>query len=89
MCKRDHDISRRRFLKLATCATVLLPVALIATDRVFAQSKAPKSAVQYQDSPKEGQKCGDCQYFTAPGSCQLVEGSISPSGWCSLFTGKK
>ncbi|WOX06356.1 high-potential iron-sulfur protein [Microbulbifer pacificus] len=89
MCKRDQDYSRRKFLKLATCATLLLPVTLIATDRALAQSKAPKSSVQYQDSPKDGQKCGDCQFFTAPDGCQVVEGPISPDGWCSLFSGKK
>lgn len=88
MSQNRRNISRRKFLKLGGGAAVLLPLALIATDRAVAQGKASKEAVQYQESPKNGQKCGDCQFFTSPDACQVVEGKISPNGWCSLFVKK-
>jgi hypothetical protein len=44
--------------------------------------------VKYQDSPKDGQKCSDCLYFQAPSGCGVVDGTISPNGWCSLYNKK-
>lgn len=88
MNRHERNISRRRFLKLGGSTVALLPLALIATDRSAAQGKASKEAVQYQDSPKNGEKCVDCQFFTAPDGCTVVEGKISPQGWCSLFVKK-
>lgn len=32
--------------------------------------------------------CAKCQFFVAGGSCQKVQGSISPDGWCKLFEAK-
>ncbi|MCX2780881.1 high-potential iron-sulfur protein [Microbulbifer thermotolerans] len=83
-----QKISRRQFLKLSGCSLALLPAALIATDRAVAQTKAKKEVVQYQDTPKNGQKCVDCILFEAPEACKVVEGKISPDGWCSLFAPK-
>lgn len=59
-----------------------------------AANKVPQKDAQYQATPKNGQKCDACQYYiagaqpSAPGTCQLVEGSISPNGWCALFAKK-
>lgn len=51
--------------------------------------KAAQANVQYQTSPKGEQKCGQCQHFIAESNtCKLVEGQISPEGWCSLWTKK-
>lgn len=50
-------------------------------------SKAPQASVQYQTQPKGEQKCNECMHFIAESnSCKLVEGEISPDGWCSLWT---
>lgn len=53
---------------------------------------APKLAqanVQYQPLPKGEQNCGNCTNFIAESNtCKLVEGTISPQGWCSLWTKK-
>lgn len=54
-----------------------------------AAGKASQASVQYQPQPKGEQKCGLCQHFIAgSNSCMLVDGSISPEGWCKLFTKK-
>jgi hypothetical protein len=45
-------------------------------------------AVTYQPSPKDGHQCDGCTLFQAPDSCQVVDGTISPTGWCKLWVKK-
>jgi hypothetical protein len=81
-------LSRRSMLR---CAALLaggtLAAGVIQVKPAYAQ-KAGKEAVKYQDSPKDGQMCSACLYFQAPGSCAVVDGAISPKGWCSLYNKK-
>lgn len=54
-----------------------------------ASAKAAQASVQYQAQPKGEQKCADCQHFiAASNTCAVVDGQISPEGWCSLWTRK-
>lgn len=53
-----------------------------------ATPKKTKAQAKYQDTPNGKQKCSACAHFVAPKSCKLVEGDISPDGWCMLFTPK-
>ncbi|HTJ26900.1 MAG TPA: high-potential iron-sulfur protein [Candidatus Limnocylindria bacterium] len=59
-----------------------------------AAGTAPKSQYKYQDKPNDGHQCSGCQLFipgsspTAKGTCQLVAGDISPTGWCTAWTAK-
>lgn len=51
-----------------------------------AASKATQASVQYQGQPKNDQMCSQCRNFIAETkTCKVVEGSISPDGWCSLW----
>jgi hypothetical protein len=52
--------------------------------RFLAASAA--AAARYQDHPKENESCGSCPYFVFPKSCVLVEGEISATGWCPIYT---
>lgn len=54
-----------------------------------AQQKVPKEPVQYQYSPKDGQQCSGCIHFVSPNACKLVQGEISPQGWCTLYAPKQ
>lgn len=51
-----------------------------------------KSALDYQETPNDGEQCSSCQYYIEDknddgmGACTLVEGNIDPEGWCSSFT---
>jgi hypothetical protein len=88
----DKKISRRRLLKGAAVVTgAALASAFVGRARA---AKSTKAAVKYQDKPKGDQKCSDCKFFvpgktpTADGTCQVVEGSISPQGWCTAYTKK-
>ena len=50
------------------------------------QKKLTQAAARYQDRPKGNEVCAGCPYFIFPRSCVLVEGDISPSGWCPIYT---
>ena len=54
-----------------------------------AQAKMTVKAAAYQDTPKADQKCSGCILFKAPDSCTLVDGSISPDGWCRFYSKKR
>jgi hypothetical protein len=82
----DADALSRRAL-LSGAAFVAGAAALIPL-RARAQQKVAQAAVQYQTSPKNNQQCSGCSHFQAPSSCQLVDGTISPNGWCALFQAK-
>jgi hypothetical protein len=48
--------------------------------------KVSQASVQYQTQPKGDQKCANCMHFIAESNtCKLVEGDISPEGWCTLW----
>ena len=52
-------------------------------------AKVSQASVQYQPQPKDGKTCADCVHFIAESStCKLVEGDISPAGWCALWAQK-
>jgi hypothetical protein len=79
---------------------VALPVAAVALgatrESASADATVEQSDAQYQIHPKDQQQCSGCQSFipakTDPtksdGSCHLVKGSISPLGWCHLYSPK-
>lgn len=52
-------------------------------------AKVSQASVQYQSQPKGDQKCSECLHFIAESNtCKLVEGQISPDGWCALWAQK-
>ena len=48
----------------------------------------PQTAVSYQATPKDGAKCSACVNFVEPNACKIVDGKISPEGWCVAFAPK-
>ncbi len=47
--------------------------------------KMSQAEAKYQDTPRGGLSCVGCTFFRRPASCQVVEGTVSPNGWCRLF----
>ena len=47
-----------------------------------------QTGVAYQTTPKGDQQCSNCSLFQAPSACTLVDGTISPSGWCKFWVKK-
>ena len=65
------------------------PAATVTENAPAAANKVKKEAVQYQEQPKGDQKCSLCLHFQPESNrCQLVEGQISPDGWCILWVKK-
>ncbi len=81
--------SRRSLLKSAVALTgVATCAALVPSRNAQAQAKASKAAMKYQDHPNGDQKCSNCMQFVAPTSCKVVDGSISPNGYCIAWVKK-
>lgn len=77
-----YNHPRRRVLRslfAAGCALCLPQVSLARGGQMR------KDQAQYQDKPKGDQKCIGCMHFIEPNSCHIVEGDISPDGWCKLW----
>lgn len=112
---KPRQFSRRAWLKGCAYVTGIGALSLLGGRLVLAdgtQKKAAKSAVQYQDYPKDGKVCATCKFFIRPagmgggmmgggmgpgmmggpmggmmsGTCQVVEGEVSPRGYCILYT---
>jgi hypothetical protein len=84
------DHLRRRALRqgVRIVGAAITAAAIGASDSALA--KASKSEVTYQDHPHDGKQCRDCKSFIAASGqgeagCALVDGAISPGGWCTLF----
>ncbi|MBJ7534135.1 high potential iron sulfur protein [Rhodomicrobium vannielii ATCC 17100] len=82
--------TRREVLKFGAYALGALGAAGFVAGSAEAQvaKKAAQSAVGYQGSPNGAKQCSACQHFQAPSSCRVVEGSISPNGYCKIFSKK-
>ena len=54
-----------------------------------------KNALQYQNQPKNGNRCAGCAFYIKDkngdnqGACTKVKGKISPDGWCASYSPNK
>jgi len=80
----------RRAILLRSVGYAAGAAALIAPVRQAKAAKMPQTspAVVYQNTPKDSHQCDGCLLFQAPNACQVVDGTISPSGWCKLWAKK-
>jgi hypothetical protein len=80
----EANAPRRGLLRgaLAVFASALTRSALSPAQ---AQQKMSKQEAEYQDSPKDIRMCATCTLFEPPKSCKVVEGDVSPNGWCKAF----
>jgi len=84
--------SRRALVKGAALLAGMAIIPFFASRASAA--KLGKTDVKYQDQPKAGKDCDDCIQFIAgasakaPGTCKVVDGEISPHGYCLAFTPK-
>lgn len=86
--KREADmdgISRRAWLGGAAMVVGVGATCMMATS---AAAKTSQKDAKYQDKPQGSDKCSGCTQFQAPDACQVVDGKISPEGWCQLFAKK-
>ena len=85
MTKYDNEATRRQILR----AGLAVVGGAVAVSGAQAQDKIAPAMVQYQETPKDGNKCSTCVNFEAPAACKIVSGKISPNGYCIAFNAKK
>jgi hypothetical protein len=73
---------RRRSVLQATLAGAAV---VLCISRTMAQQKMSQTDAAYQERPKNGLTCAACALFRLPRSCEVVQGDISPNGWCKFF----
>jgi hypothetical protein len=83
-CLTQTPRSKRDFMR---SALIGVAAAISLPTRLFGASgdKLSKQQAEYQDSPKGIQMCATCTLFIAPRSCKVVEGDVSPDGWCKSY----
>ncbi len=83
-------VSRRQMLRGTAIATgaATLAAATLSAPGARAQTKISQAQAGYQDTPKGDQSCANCAPFEPPSSCKVVDGTISPSGWCKIYQKK-
>lgn len=88
----QNKFSRRKVMKF-----MVLGAAVPIVNTLISQAqaaKASKGSMQYRDEPNGEEQCSNCMQFIpgktpeASGECKVVEGSISPQGWCIAYAKK-
>ncbi len=92
MNKSSKGLTRGQFVGRA----VALPAfaALMASAAAPAQAKGSQAQFKYQSKPNGSKKCSNCTFYipgksaTANGTCKIVDGTISPNGYCIAYSAK-
>ena len=92
MGEMSTPLSRGAFVQ----GLIVLPAlaGLLAAPAFADASKASPSSMHYQTTPNGDMRCSLCKFFIpaqdakSDGSCQIVDGSISPNGYCIGFSAK-
>jgi hypothetical protein len=92
MNEPQNPFSRRSFLG----SIVVLPAlaSALAAPAVADGPKASKDSMHYQSTPNDGNQCSGCNFFIpgsdakSDGTCKIVDGSISPNGYCMAYNAK-
>lgn len=84
---------RRIALKQISIALVGAPLLAAGGNALAAKNAGLRTALKYQDTPKDGKQCTGCLQFVAgkaakdPGTCKIMPGDteIAPAGWCTAW----
>jgi hypothetical protein len=86
--KDNRNGVSRRVVITGTAVAVGAAATGVAAKRASAQQKISQADAKYQDHPNNNQECDGCIQFQAPNACKIVDGNISPKGWCQFFGAK-
>lgn len=84
----ERRISRRDILNITAVGGIALAAASLPTNASAAPKKFTQQQAKYQAVPKNGQRCQICALWQSPTACQVVDGKVSPAGWCILYQPK-
>ena len=88
MDTNPSSLSRRGLLLAAAAGGgALIITALVAPTP--ASAKVAQRSVNYRGAPNGQARCSNCTLWQPPAACKVVEGVISPNGWCSIYALKK
>jgi High potential iron-sulfur protein len=76
--------SKRNFMRLAV-AGLFGPALRPWQAHAQTAAKMSKQQADYQDDPKGIQSCATCSLFEEPDKCRVVDGKVSPDGWCKAY----
>jgi hypothetical protein len=80
------NFSRRSLLRnIGIGGTALAGATMTSVRESVAAGKIPKGQARYQANPNDGRQCAGCTHFTAPSTCDVVDGDVSPQGWCQFY----
>jgi hypothetical protein len=85
---QNGSMSRRVLLKSAVVLAGAACAGVGVQREARAQGKVSQAAMKYQDHPNGAEKCSNCLQFVPPDACKIVEGKISPNGYCIAWTKK-
>jgi anaerobic selenocysteine-containing dehydrogenase len=87
--RSDGSVSRRDFLNIAAVGGgTLIVVGMAGSASAAPKKKFSQQQAHYQPVPKSGQRCQTCALWQSPTSCEVVDGQVSPAGWCMLYQAK-
>jgi hypothetical protein len=89
----ESGVSRRGILELTLVAAASVAQALASPARAQPElSEAQKIShadAKYQTTPDGQQRCEICLQFEPPDHCKIVQGPITPQGWCQYFAARE
>jgi hypothetical protein len=87
----EEKFSRRKMMKFMVVGAA---VSCMSLSGQIQAAKASKGSMRYREEPNGKEHCSNCMQFIpgetpeASGGCKVVEGSISPNGWCAAYAKK-
>lgn len=79
--RRLTSRASRRFVLFAASAVF----SALFRGAAWSAEKMSRQQAHYQDTPNGIAMCSTCSLFVEPRSCKVVEGDISPNGWCDAY----
>ena len=78
-------VSRRALLQGGAGTTGAAIILGATPNSASAVVKLSQKVAAYQDHPNGDKHCGKCVQFQPPTACKLVDGTVSPEGYCRFF----
>jgi len=89
----ESGVSRRGILELTLVAAASVAQALASPARAQPElseaQKISRADAKYQTTPDGQQRCEICLQFEPPDHCKIVQGPITPHGWCQYFAARE
>jgi len=85
MIQSASPLARRLLLRRLFGAVGASTLSYAVPFSAAAVIKISQKSVAYQDHPEGDKRCDKCMQFQPPNGCKMVDGSISPNGYCRLF----